>query len=48
MLTEYRSFKEVSKLVNARLKAMDGTAFIRMWHKTTLELFKYLSFELLW
>ena len=41
----FRSFRIVARLVFQRIKALHKEALIHFWHKTTLELFNYLTFK---
>ena len=40
-----RSFKIVARLVFARMRALRREALLHFWHKTSLELYKYLMYE---
>ena len=40
-----QSLDQVAQMVGARLRNTPKETYIRYWHKTTLELFKYLYYQ---
>ena len=45
MICVFRQFRLVCQLILKRLKEIPRSHYIHLWHKVTLELYKYLTFK---
>ena len=45
MTNPLQSLDKVAHMVGAKLQQTPKSTFIRFWHRTTLELFKYLYYQ---